>query len=94
MGAEGWLALIFKGAEQVLDTGQMAFLQFAAGAEEIGEQSRFGGAVVADPVGSPMLAGVGTTRDMIFAEELNTRLVLPDVQRLDSGVVLLSYRPS
>jgi hypothetical protein len=24
-----------------------------------------------------MLAGVGTTRDMIFAEELNTRLVLP-----------------
>jgi len=41
-----------------------------------------------------MLAGVGTTRDMIFVEELNTRLVLPDVQRLDSGVVLLSYRPS
>ena len=42
----------------------------------------------------PMLAGVGTTQDMIFTEELNTRLTLLDVQRLDSGVVLLSYRPS
>ena len=42
----------------------------------------------------PMLAGVGTTQDMIFTEELNTRLALPDVQRLDSGVVLLSYGPS
>ncbi len=42
----------------------------------------------------PMLAGVGTTRDMIFTEDLNTRLTLLDVQRLDSGVVLLSYRPS
>jgi len=31
---------------------------------------------------------------MIFTEELNTRLTLLDVQRLDSGVVLLSYRPS
>lgn len=42
----------------------------------------------------PMLAGVGTTQDMIFTEELNTRLTLLDVQRLDSGVVLLSYGPS
>jgi dihydrofolate reductase len=42
----------------------------------------------------PMLAGVGSTGDMIFTEGLNTRLALLDVQRLDSGVVLLSYRPS
>ena len=42
----------------------------------------------------PMLAGVGTTQDMIFTEELNTRLTLLDVRRLDSGVVLLSYGPS
>ena len=41
----------------------------------------------------PMLAGVGTTGDMIFTEELNTRLTLLDVQRLGSGVVL-SYGPS
>jgi len=42
----------------------------------------------------PMLAGVGTIQDMIFTEELNTRLTLLDVQRLNSGVVLLSYGPS
>jgi len=42
----------------------------------------------------PMLAGVGTIQDMIFTEELNTRLTLLDVQRLGSGVVLLSYGPS
>jgi hypothetical protein len=41
-----------------------------------------------------MLAAVGTTGDMIFTEELNTRLTLLDVQRLGSGVVLLSYGPS
>jgi hypothetical protein len=41
-----------------------------------------------------MLAGVGTTQDMIFTEELNTRLTLLDVRRPDSGVVLLSYGPS
>jgi hypothetical protein len=41
-----------------------------------------------------MLAGVGTTQDMIFTEELNTRLTLLDVRRLDSGVVLLSYGPN
>ena len=42
----------------------------------------------------PMLAGVGTTRDMIFTEDLNARLSLLEVQRLGSGVVLLSYGPS
>lgn len=42
----------------------------------------------------PMLAGVGTTGDMIFTEDLNARLSLLDVQRLGSGVVLLSYGPS
>jgi dihydrofolate reductase len=42
----------------------------------------------------PMLAGVGTTNDMIFSEGLNTRLSLIDVKRLGSGVVLLSYQPS
>jgi dihydrofolate reductase len=41
----------------------------------------------------PMLAGVGTTSDMIFTEHLNGRLSLLDVQRLGSGVVLLSYGP-
>ena len=42
----------------------------------------------------PMLAGAGTIGDMIFTEELNTRLTLLDVQRLGSGVVLLSYGAS
>jgi riboflavin biosynthesis pyrimidine reductase len=42
----------------------------------------------------PMLAGAGTIGDMIFTEELNTRLALLDVQRLGSGVVLLSYGAS
>jgi riboflavin biosynthesis pyrimidine reductase len=120
----------------------VAFLQFAGGAEEAGEQSQVGGAVIADQAGAlegdrtveqsvtklkqdpelnvlmhgygpvartllrhdlldelilwvhPMLAGAGTIGDMIFTEELNTRLALLDVQRLGSGVVLLSYGAS
>jgi hypothetical protein len=39
-------------------------------------------------------SGAGTIGDMIFTEELNTRLALLDVQRLGSGVVLLSYGAS
>ncbi|HKA03279.1 MAG TPA: dihydrofolate reductase family protein, partial [Acidimicrobiales bacterium] len=40
----------------------------------------------------PVLAGVGTTDDMLFSEGLNERLSLADVQRFASGVVVLSYR--
>jgi len=39
----------------------------------------------------PMLAGVGTTDDMLFSDGLNTRLTLLDVRTLRSGVVLLRY---
>ena len=42
----------------------------------------------------PMLAGVGSTDDMIFSEGLNTRLTLLDVRRFGSGVVILTYQPS
>lgn len=41
----------------------------------------------------PMLAGVGVSNDLLLSEGLNQRLTLLDVQRLASGVVLLSYRP-
>jgi dihydrofolate reductase len=40
----------------------------------------------------PMLAGVGTTDDMLLSDGLNERLSLADVQMLGSGVVVLSYR--
>jgi dihydrofolate reductase len=42
----------------------------------------------------PMLAGVGASDDLLLSEGLNQRLTLLDVQRLASGVVLLSYQPS
>jgi dihydrofolate reductase len=42
----------------------------------------------------PMLAGVGANDDLLLSEGLNQRLTLLDVQRLASGVVLLSYQPS
>lgn len=42
----------------------------------------------------PMLAGVGSGDDLIMSEGLNTRMSLLDVKRLDSGVVILSYRPA
>jgi dihydrofolate reductase len=40
----------------------------------------------------PMLAGIGTTDDLLLSDGLNTRLALLDVKRLTSGVVILSYR--
>jgi dihydrofolate reductase len=40
----------------------------------------------------PMLAGVGSSDDLLLSEGLNTRLALVDVKRLTSGVVILSYR--
>jgi dihydrofolate reductase len=42
----------------------------------------------------PMLAGIGASDDLLLSQGLNTRLTLLDVQRLASGVVILSYRPS
>lgn len=39
----------------------------------------------------PQLAGVGGPEDLLLGEGLNTRLALLDVQRLTSGVVILSY---
>jgi dihydrofolate reductase len=42
----------------------------------------------------PVLAGVGTTDDMIWGDDVHTRLVLQDVQRLRSGVVVLTYTSS
>jgi dihydrofolate reductase len=41
----------------------------------------------------PMLAGVGTAEDMLFSDGLNTRLTLLEARTLESGVVLLRYRP-
>ncbi|HEX3815557.1 MAG TPA: dihydrofolate reductase family protein [Mycobacteriales bacterium] len=40
----------------------------------------------------PMLAGVGSSGDLLLSEGLNTRLTLLDTRTLSSGVVILSYR--
>ena len=40
----------------------------------------------------PMLAGVGASDDLLLSQGLNRRLTLLDVQRLSSGVVILSYK--
>jgi dihydrofolate reductase len=40
----------------------------------------------------PVLAGVGTTDDMIWGEEVHARLALKDVKTLASGIVTLTYR--
>jgi dihydrofolate reductase len=42
----------------------------------------------------PMLAGVGTADDMLFSDGLNTRFTLLEARTLESGVVLLRYRPN
>ena len=39
----------------------------------------------------PVLAGVGTTDDMIWGEDVHARLALEDVRTLASGVVSLTY---
>ena len=40
----------------------------------------------------PVLAGVGTTDDMIWGEDVHARLALEEVKTLASGVVMLTYR--
>lgn len=40
----------------------------------------------------PVLAGVGTTEDMIWGADVHARLALDDVKTLASGVVTLTYR--
>ena len=40
----------------------------------------------------PVLAGVGTTADMIWGEDVHARLELEDVKTLASGIVMLTYR--
>ena len=40
----------------------------------------------------PVLAGVGTTEDMIWGEDVHARLELEDVKTLASGIVMLTYR--
>jgi dihydrofolate reductase len=40
----------------------------------------------------PVLAGVGTTDDMIWGEDVHARLALEDLKALASGVVTLTYR--
>jgi dihydrofolate reductase len=40
----------------------------------------------------PVLAGVGTTDDMIWGEGVHARLALQEVKTLASGVVTLTYR--
>ena len=40
----------------------------------------------------PVLAGVGTTGDMIWGEDVHARLALEGVKPLASGVVTLTYR--
>src|SRR6266550_2538702 len=42
----------------------------------------------------PAFAGVGNTNDMLFTEGNNARLDLLATRPLDSGVVILSYRPA
>jgi dihydrofolate reductase len=39
----------------------------------------------------PMLAGIGGADDLVLSQGLNKRLVLLDVNRLASGIVVLSY---
>jgi dihydrofolate reductase len=40
----------------------------------------------------PVLAGVGTTSDMIWGEDVYARLALKDVKTLASGIVMLTYQ--
>jgi riboflavin biosynthesis pyrimidine reductase len=40
----------------------------------------------------PVLAGAGTTDDMIWGDDVHARLALEDVTRLNSGIVMLTYR--
>lgn len=40
----------------------------------------------------PMLAGIGASDALLLSEGLNQRLTLLDIQRLTSGVVILSYK--
>jgi dihydrofolate reductase len=40
----------------------------------------------------PVLAGVGTSGDLIWGEDVYARLALEDVKTLASGVVMLTYR--
>jgi dihydrofolate reductase len=40
----------------------------------------------------PVLAGVGTTDDMIWGEDVYARLALEDVKTLASGIVMITYR--
>ena len=40
----------------------------------------------------PVLAGVGTTDDMIWSEDVHARLALDDVTTFRSGIVVLTYR--
>ena len=42
----------------------------------------------------PVLAGTGGPDDLLLSEGLNRALTLDDVTKLDSGVVVLSYRPA
>jgi dihydrofolate reductase len=42
----------------------------------------------------PILAGIGASDDLLLSEGLNKRLTLLDIQRLTSGVVILSYQPN
>jgi dihydrofolate reductase len=42
----------------------------------------------------PAFAGVGTTADMLFGKGDSAELRLLDTRVLDSGVVILSYRPA
>ena len=40
----------------------------------------------------PVLAGAGTTDDMVWGEDVHARLTLEDVRTLGSGIVVLTYR--
>lgn len=40
----------------------------------------------------PVLAGAGTTEDMIWGEDVHARLTLDDVKTFASGIVVLTYR--
>jgi riboflavin biosynthesis pyrimidine reductase len=39
----------------------------------------------------PVLAGVGTSDDMIWSDGVHARLTLEDVKTLGSGIVVLTY---
>jgi dihydrofolate reductase len=41
----------------------------------------------------PVLAGVGTTADMLFSEGMHARLDLLETRRFGSGILVASYRP-